>query len=438
MHQPSFVRRTLGASVLSLLLLPATTFAEDPPAEAADDLSTAVKQVAEQAVEAAKEAAIEAAEEAQQSGAEAAEAAAEQAHKAAEHAQQAAEEVAKESEKAAREAIKQAKRHGLSLNFDQGYQLDLHVTAVPAVLNAQLKLDGKGVLVDSVEKNGPAGKAGIQAFDVLVSVDDKPLAGAKDLYEAVQASEGKEIAVKLIRGGETQMVKVKPVKHPHRGNLNLNLNTDVSEEVDIVVGKLEENIREKLKQAGLDVRLQLIRPGHMLPSGATFVTHARVPDDLNIIIEKKGEQPAEIKAKRGEESWSAKEGELDSLPPDIRPHVERLLGHGPMPFTLPVTWATPAKPVKVPGMPVPPVAIDFADGKKVRAERIHIVGPGGTNQTAERRRGSLEHRLEQMNKSLERMNEQMQALQRELGKSSAEEDEEEIKIEIKEGGDKEE
>ena len=103
-----------------------------------------------------------------------------------------------------------------------------------------------------------------------------------------------------------------------------------------------------------------------------------------------------------------------------------------MPFTLPVTWATPARPVKVPGVPVPPVAIDFADGKQVRAERIHIVGPGGTKQTAERRKGLLEYRLEQMNKNLERMNEQMQALQRELGKSSAEEDEEEIEIEIKE------
>ena len=64
------------------------------------------------------------------------------------------------------------------------------------------------------------------------------------------------------------------------------------------------------------MRMQLIRPGHMLPAGATFVTRARIPDDLNIVIEKKGEQPAEIKAKRGEESWSAKEGELDSLPPE--------------------------------------------------------------------------------------------------------------------------
>jgi len=208
------------------------------------------------------------------------------------------------------------------------------------------------------------------------------------------------------------------------------------EELDIAVSKLEENIREKLKDAGLDVRMQLIRPGHMLPAGATFVTQARIPGDLSIVIEKKGEQPAEIKAKRGEESWSAKEGELDSLPPEIRPHVERLLGHGPMPFTLPFTWATPARPVKVPGVPVPPVAIDFADGKQVRAERLHIVGPGGTKQTAERQRGSLEHRLEQMNKSLERMNEQMQALQRELGKSSTEEDEEEIEIEIRKGEDK--
>jgi uncharacterized protein YoxC len=411
MRQPSFVRRTLGASALSLMFLPASAFAEDPPAEPAEDLSTAVKQVAEQAVETAQEAAIEAAEE---------------AHKAAEQAQKAAEDVAKEAEKAAHDAIKQAKRHGELLNIDQGYQLDLHVTVVSAVLNAQLKLDGKGVLVDSVEKDGPAGKAGIQAFDVLMFVDDKPLAGAKDLYKAVQASEGKEIAVKLIRSGETQTVKVTPVKHPHRGNLNLDFNSDVSEEVDIVVGKLEENIREKLKQAGLDVRLQMIRPGHVLPN--TFIKTTRIPDDLVITIRKQGEEPAEIEAKQGEQAWSIKEGELEKLPPEVRPHVQRMLGHGPMPFTI----ALPGKP----GLPIPPVRIDMADGKTVRAERIHIVEPGATPRTAERRRGSLEHRLEQMNKSLERMNEQMQALQRELGKSSTEEDEEEIEIEIRKGEDK--
>ena len=39
---------------------------------------------------------------------------------------------------------------------DQGYHLDLHATAVPAVLNAHVKLDGLGVLVDSVGKDGPA------------------------------------------------------------------------------------------------------------------------------------------------------------------------------------------------------------------------------------------------------------------------------------------
>jgi hypothetical protein len=442
MRHSSFLRRTLGASAFSLMFLPAASLADDPPApseqqqsteQSTEELKATVEQAAEQALEAAKEVAIEAAEDAQRKGAEAAQAAAEQAHKIAEQAQKAAEYAAKDAEKAAQDAIKRVKRHGLSFNFDQGYQLDLHVTVVPAVLNSQLKLDGKGVLVDSVEKDGPAAKAGIQAFDVLVAVDDKPLAGAKELYKAVQASEGKEIAVKLIRSGEPQTVKVTPLKHPQAtGDIKLDFNTDVSEEVDIVVSKLEKNIREKLKDAGLDVRMQLIRPGHMLPAGATFVTHARIPDDVSFFIEKEGEQPAEIKVRRGEETWSAKEGQLDSLPPDIRPHVERLLGHGPMPFTM----AVPARPVKVPGVPVPPVAIDFADGKKVRAERIHIVGPGGTKQTAERRKGSLEQRLEQMNKNLERMNEQMQILQRELRISSAEEDEDELKIEIEERDDR--
>jgi hypothetical protein len=459
MRHPSFVRRTLGASALSLLFLP-TALADDPPAEpparseeieSTQELKIAVQQVAEQAVEAAKEAAIEAAEEAQKQGAEAAEAATEQAQKIAEQAQEVAEQaqkaaegVAKEAEKAAHDAIKRAKRHGLSFNFDQGYQLDLHVTVVPAVLNAQLKLDGKGVLVDSVEKDGPAGKAGIQAFDVLVAVDDKPLAGAKDLYKAVQTSEGKEIAVQLIRGGETQTVKVTPVKHPQlTGDIKLDFNTDVSEEVDIVVGKLEENIREKLKQAGLDVRLQMIRPGHVVPN--TFIKTARIPDDLLITIRKQGEEPAEIEAKQGEKTWSIKEGDLEKLPPEVRPHVQRMLGHGPMPFTIALP-GKPGMPMIVPGVPVPPAGvaaphralvvdeevIEEHRERRDRARQEIAARKERVPKKEELSRGGVERRLEMMSRELSRMNEQMQALQRELRKSAAAEDEEEIRIEIKE------
>ena len=51
---------------------------------------------------------------------------------------------------------------------------------------------------------------------------------------------------------------------------------------------------------------------------------------MTIIVHKQGEEPTKITVKRGEDSWEVTERELDTLPEDVRPHVERMLGRWPM------------------------------------------------------------------------------------------------------------
>jgi hypothetical protein len=50
---------------------------------------------------------------------------------------------------------------------------------------------------------------------------------------------------------------------------------------------------------------------------------------MSVVIRKEGDHPATITVKRGDEKWEVTEKELDKLPADVRPHVERMLGRGP-------------------------------------------------------------------------------------------------------------
>ena len=53
-----------------------------------------------------------------------------------------------------------------------------------------------------------------------------------------------------------------------------------------------------------------------------------MPANLSIAITKVGEQPANIVVQRDKDEWKVTEKTLDKLPADVRPFVERMLGHG--------------------------------------------------------------------------------------------------------------
>ncbi len=64
---------------------------------------------------------------------------------------------------------------------------------------------GKGVLVMSVVKDSPAEKAGIKAGDVITKVNDKSVADAGELIEALP-SDGGKVAVTVVRKGATRTI----------------------------------------------------------------------------------------------------------------------------------------------------------------------------------------------------------------------------------------
>jgi predicted metalloprotease with PDZ domain len=91
-------------------------------------------------------------------------------------------------------------------------------------LAAYFKLAQKtGVLVTSVDADGPAGKAGIKAGDVILKFEGKAIEEGGDLRDAVRAEEGgKEVTVTVQRDGrpldlKVTLAKPAPVRHRRAG-----------------------------------------------------------------------------------------------------------------------------------------------------------------------------------------------------------------------------
>lgn len=60
----------------------------------------------------------------------------------------------------------------------------------------------RGVLVDSVRKDGVAAKAGVKVGDVVIAVDGKPVRSASDVIDAMSdRKKGDTVAIDVIRGG---------------------------------------------------------------------------------------------------------------------------------------------------------------------------------------------------------------------------------------------
>ncbi len=195
-------------------------------------------------------------------------------------------------------------------------------------LRAQLGLkEGQGLVANHVVPEGPAAKAGIQRFDVLLSANDKPLGDVSDLVGAIEAAKEKEVSLKLIRGGKPQNVTVVPAKRAE-GNVRALLPHGEWQARDWLPRQLRP-----WNYAGEPLQFRFIHPPAVLPPDAEVRIEA-MPGNMSVTIAKKGNEPAKITVKRGEKEWKdVSEYQLDDLPGDVRPHVERMLrgalGGGP-------------------------------------------------------------------------------------------------------------
>ncbi len=66
----------------------------------------------------------------------------------------------------------------------------------------------EGLLVRVVEEGSPASSAGVQAGDLIVSVDGETVADADQLYSALERVSGQSLALGIVRGVEERTVTV--------------------------------------------------------------------------------------------------------------------------------------------------------------------------------------------------------------------------------------
>jgi len=85
----------------------------------------------------------------------------------------------------------------------------------PALASKLGLSEAKGVLITQVFEEGPAGKAGIQAGDVVVAIGGKSIKDGRELQSLVAESKlGKDLGVKVIRDGSPVELQVAVTEQP--------------------------------------------------------------------------------------------------------------------------------------------------------------------------------------------------------------------------------
>jgi S1-C subfamily serine protease len=93
----------------------------------------------------------------------------------------------------------------------QGYLgIGLQTIPLPAAFAKLLKREQRsGVIVLSVEPEGPAEGSGVLVGDVIVEIDGQPVADTDDIHTALRGAIGKILPGIVLRGGERAELKIK-------------------------------------------------------------------------------------------------------------------------------------------------------------------------------------------------------------------------------------
>lgn len=91
--------------------------------------------------------------------------------------------------------------------------IGVRVSAVPEAVAAHIGRDG--LMVVNVAKGSPADTAGLERYDVLVSIDRKPITDLSSLTQTIgQIGDGKSASLVVVRGGKERTVSVSPARRP--------------------------------------------------------------------------------------------------------------------------------------------------------------------------------------------------------------------------------
>lgn len=253
-------------------------------------------------------------------------------------------------------------------------------------LRAQLGLpEGQGLVVVNVMPESPGAEAGLKQHDVLLTANGKPLGELPDLIAAIDEAKGEPLALGLIRAGKATKIVVTPAKRPK-------MPADAAVEQRPPNPAWQDYVEQFLPRrldGNRPFRFRFFQPGTILPPGAA--APGPMPADLSVTINKQGDKPAKIVVKRGDQTWEVTEETLGELPDDIRIHIEPMLGR--IPGDAGVQHFDFVPNMQMPGQP---------EGQLPEDLEFHEVKP----QTGmERRIEELNRRMEELRKSVDKLRE---------------------------------
>jgi membrane-associated protease RseP (regulator of RpoE activity) len=286
-------------------------------------------------------------------------------------------------------------------------------------LRAQLGVE-QGLVVTQVSQGQPAEKAGIQKHDLLLEFGEKKLGQVQELIDAIDAAQGKETTVLLMRRGKEIKIDVTPIERPKSAR---QASGQYDEALDrLLPPHLDGEALKKKLQSGDDAdrawdrAFQLWNPeGGVIRDGSRlwrfgpgFVSpDVNLPEGVTLYVQKEGDKPAKIIVKRGGKSWNVTEKSLDELPDEFRAPVKRFLGRAPTVYALPRPPATGTPPAVESKPPAPPRA-----QLRLRDLRLNE----GMQQQMDEMLKQLKQIREQMDRdgALDRMRRELDSLRREV------------------------
>jgi hypothetical protein len=198
------------------------------------------------------------------------------------------------------------------------YWIGVGGESVPDAIRAQVDIaDNEGLLLGAVDPEGPAGKAGVRRFDILVRANGEPISTIAPLSELVgkQGEANASITMELLRRGKPVVVEVTPEERP----------------ADTVMAVPDRGDRRGL--FGPDGPFGPNGPfagGEGFGGGDLGAMLQGMPMavGVSVSVARQDDGPAQVTVTQGDKTWTFDEGDKEAiaeLPGDVRPMVEQML-----------------------------------------------------------------------------------------------------------------
>lgn len=202
---------------------------------------------------------------------------------------------------------------------------------VDGLLKKHLKLE-TGVVIQWVSDDSPASKAGLQADDIILSVDGKGVGSIEAVAKLVGDSGSQSMKFAILRDGDEKRIKVKPEKRPDGVGLVPQGNSFRPSDIKSLNQWVDNEFKIVGPNALKGTTILRLMPGGIVDTDVAKVLEGFRKSEgevkgrgVTVHMTKNNDGKAKITVTENGKTTSVTEDEIDKLPESVREHVKRLL-----------------------------------------------------------------------------------------------------------------